>query len=83
MQMMDWKIDFDLFDAGGGAGGGAGSGGAAASGGAQGGADAGASVEAAAPINPNRRKRENPLAHVRYGKQDNQQEQTQPAEQVQ
>lgn len=71
MQMeMDWKIDFDLFDAGGGAGGAAGGAGAAASGGAQGGADTGVHAEAAAPTNPNRRKRENPLAHVRYGKQE-------------
>ena len=69
---MIWKFDLTLFD---GDGGGAGAG-AAAGGGEAGGADAGVTSEAAVPTNPNRRnRRENPLAHVKYGKQPEQQAQ--------
>lgn len=65
---VDWKFDLTLFD-------GAGSG--AAAGGAEGGAgtNTGVTEGDAAPVNPNRRRRENPLANVKYGKQP---EQTQP-----
>lgn len=68
---MIWKFDLTLFGEG---GGGAGAG--AAAGGEGGGADAGVTSEAAVPTNPNRRnRRENPLAHVKYGKQPEQQTQ--------
>lgn len=65
---LDWKFDLTLFDGAGG--------GAAAGGGGEGaaGADAGVAVEDAAPTNPNRRRRENPLAHVKYGKQAEQEQ---------
>lgn len=56
-----WKFDLTLFDGGAGAGAGGGEGGT--------GSDAGATAEAAAPT-PTRRHKENPLAHVRYGKQE-------------
>ena len=68
---MIWKFDLTLFGEG---GGGAGAG--AAAGIEGGGADAGVTSEAAVPTNPNRRnRRENPLAHVKYGKQPEQQAQ--------
>lgn len=70
---MDWKFDLTLFDGGAGAGAGGGEGGT--------GADAGVSSEAAVPTNPNRRRKENPLANVRYGKQG--QQGSVPAEQAQ
>lgn len=66
---MDWKFDLTLFD-GAGAGAGAGGGEGAA------GSDAGVTAEDAAPTNPNRRRRENPLAKVKYGKQPEQVEQS-------
>lgn len=59
---MDWKFDLTLFDGGAGAGAGGGEGGA--------GSDAGVTAGDAVPTNPNRRRKENPLANVRYGKQD-------------
>lgn len=63
-EMMDWKFDL-TFHADGGAGAGAAGGGEGA------GSDAGASEGDAVPTNPNRRNRKtNPLANVRYGKQD-------------
>lgn len=55
-----WKYDLTLFDGGAGAGAGGGEGGT--------GSDAGVTAEAAAPT-PTRRRKENPLAGVRYGKQ--------------
>ena len=57
-----WKFDLTLFDGGAGAGAGGGEGGA--------GADTGVDAGDAVPTNPNRRRKENPLAHVRYGKQE-------------
>lgn len=73
-EMMDWKFDLTLHD-GGGAGAGAAGGG---EGGA--GADAGVSEGDAVPTNPNRRSRkQNPLANVRYGKQEATQDTTQEA----
>lgn len=64
-----WKFDLTLFDAGspGGSDGGAGAG--PAGGGEGSGSDAGVPVADAVPTNPTRRRRENPLANVRYGKQ--------------
>ena len=56
-----WKYDLTLFDGGAGAGAGGGEGGT--------GSDAGVTAEAAAPT-PTRRHKENPLANVRYGKQE-------------
>lgn len=70
---MDWKFDLTLFDGGAGAGAGGGEGGT--------GADAGVSAEAAVPTNPNRRRKENPLANVRYGKQT--QQEPAPAQETQ
>lgn len=68
---MIWKLDLALFDSAGGAG-------AGAAGGAQGGSGAGVAEGDAVPTNPNRRnRRENPLANVRYGKQEADQTPTQ------
>lgn len=61
-KITDWKFDLTLFAEGGAGAGAAGGEGAS-------GADTGATEEVAAPTNPNRRRRENPLAHVKYGKQ--------------
>ena len=71
-KIVDWKFDLTLFDGGAGAGAGGGEGGT--------GADAGVTSEAAVPTNPNRRRKENPLAAVRYGKQEQNPE---PAQEVQ
>lgn len=57
-----WKFDLTMFDGDGGAG-------AGAPGSGEGGSDAGVPVADAVPTNQNRRRRENPLANVRYGKQ--------------
>ena len=71
-EMMDWKFDLTLFDGAGGAGAGAAGGGEGA------GADAGVTEGDAVPTNPNRRNRKaNPLANVRYGKQETTQDNTQ------
>lgn len=73
-EMMDWKFDLTLFDGEGGAGAGAAGGGEGA------GADAGVTEGDAVPTNPNRRNRKtNPLANVRYGKQETTQDTTQAA----
>lgn len=56
-----WKFDLTLFDGGDGAG-------AGAPGAGEGGSDAGVGADAV-PTNQPRRRRENPLANVRYGKQ--------------
>jgi hypothetical protein len=79
-EMMDWKFDLTLFDGAGGAGAGAAGGGEGA------GADAGVTEGDAVPTNPNRRNRKaNPLANVRYGKQETTQDTTQaaPSQEVQ
>lgn len=60
---MDHKFDLRLFDGGAGAGDGAGAGG----GGSQG--NTGVNEAVAAPQNPNRRRKADPYANVRYGKQ--------------
>ena len=60
---MDWKFDLTLFDGDGGAGAGA-----AGDGGGEG-ASTGVQGETPIPTNPNRRRRENPLANVPIGKQ--------------
>ena len=71
--VLDWKFDLTLLDGG--------NAGAGAAGGAEGGSDAGVEEGAAVPTNPNRRNRkENPLAHVRYGKQEGAQEPPQEAQ---
>ena len=73
-EMMDWKFDL-TFHADGGAGAGAAGGGEGAAG-----ADAGVNEGDAVPTNPNRRQRkQNPLANVRYGKQETTQDTTQDA----
>ena len=59
---MDWKFDLTLFDGDGGAGAGA-----AGDGGGEG-ASTGVQGETPIPTNPNRRRRENPLANVPIGK---------------
>ena len=79
-EMMDWKFDLALHDDGGA--------GAGAAGGGEGGTgtDAGVTEGDAVPTNPNRRNRKtNPLANVRYGKQETTQETTQaaPSQEVQ
>ena len=72
MQETIWKFDLTLFDGAGGAGAGAAGGGEGA------GSDAGVTEGDAVPTNPNRRNRKpNPLANVRYGKQEATQETTQ------
>jgi hypothetical protein len=74
MQETIWKFDLTLFDGAGGAGAGAAGGGEGA------GSDAGVTEGDAVPTNPNRRNRKpNPLANVRYGKQEATQETTQEA----
>lgn len=74
MQETIWKFDLTLFDGAGGAGAGAAGGGEGA------GSDAGVTEGDAVPTNPNRRNRKpNPLANVRYGKQETTQETTQEA----
>lgn len=74
MQETIWKFDLTLFDGAGGAGAGAAGGGEGA------GSDAGVTEGDAVPTNPNRRNRKpNPLANVRYGKQEATQENTQEA----
>jgi hypothetical protein len=74
MQETIWKFDLALFDGAGGAGAGAAGGGEGA------GSDAGVTEGDAVPTNPNRRNRKpNPLANVRYGKQEATQETTQEA----
>lgn len=74
MQETIWKFDLTLFDGAGGAGAGAAGGGEGA------GSDAGVTEGDAVPTNPNRRnRRPNPLANVRYGKQETTQENTQEA----
>ena len=71
---MVWKFDLTIFDGGAGAGAGGGEGAT--------GSDTGVSAETPAPTNPNRRNRkENPLAHVKYGKQP--QGTSEPAQQAQ
>lgn len=60
---MGWKYDLMLFD------GGDGGAGAGAAGDAGTGTDAGVTKEAAAPVNPRKNRRENPLANVKFGKQ--------------
>jgi hypothetical protein len=79
-EMMDWKFDLTLHDDGGA--------GAGAAGGGEGGTgtDAGVTEGDAVPTNPNRRNRKtNPLANVRYGKQETTQDNTQtaPSQEVQ
>ena len=61
-----WKYDLTLFDGDGGAGAGAAVGGEGVSG-----SDTGVNAGDAVPTNPNRRNRkQNPLANVRYGRQE-------------
>lgn len=60
---MDWKFDLTLFDGDGGAGAGA-----EGAGGGEG-TNTGVTGETPIPTNPNRRRRENPLANVPIGKQ--------------
>lgn len=74
---MDHKFDLRLFDGGAGAGDGAGAGGEGSQG------NTGVSEAAAAPQNPNRRRKADPYANVRYGKQPDapvQEQPTAPAE---
>lgn len=69
---MDFKFDLRLFDGGAGAGDGAGAGGEGSQG------NTGVSEAAAVPQNPNRRRKADPFANVRYGKQPDAPAQEQP-----